>query len=99
MANQGHHLKYSESRVKHLVDSEQFEEDDKKGIDVPFFDLQDILAATDNFSDANKLGEGGFGPVYKVFIVLNFQLVSDHFWLMHMQLVYRASFQEDKKWQ
>lgn len=35
-------------------------------LDVPFVDLECILAATDNFSDANKLGKGGFGPVYKV---------------------------------
>lgn len=35
-------------------------------IDVPYFHLETILAATDNFSDANKVGEGGFGPVYKV---------------------------------
>ncbi|RVW18001.1 G-type lectin S-receptor-like serine/threonine-protein kinase [Vitis vinifera] len=64
-ANQVLHLYDSESRVKHLMDSEQFKEEDKKGIDVPFFDLEDILAATDNFSDANKLGRGGFEPVYK----------------------------------
>ncbi|GLT64035.1 hypothetical protein SLA2020_365520 [Shorea laevis] len=36
-----------------------------EGIDVPFFNLECILAATDSFSDAKKLGEGGFGPVYK----------------------------------
>ncbi|WJZ99560.1 hypothetical protein VitviT2T_017994 [Vitis vinifera] len=64
-ANQVLHLYDSESRVKHLIDSEQFKEEDKKGIDVPFFDLEDILAATENFSDANKLGQGGFEPVYK----------------------------------
>jgi hypothetical protein len=33
---------------------------------LPFFDLSSIAAATDNFSIANKLGEGGFGSVYKV---------------------------------
>ena len=30
------------------------------------FDLNSIKVATDNFSDANKLGQGGFGDVYKV---------------------------------
>ncbi|XP_004295394.1 PREDICTED: G-type lectin S-receptor-like serine/threonine-protein kinase At1g11410-like [Fragaria vesca subsp. vesca] len=33
--------------------------------DLEYFNLKSILAATDNFSIANKLGEGGFGPVYK----------------------------------
>ncbi|KAL7244063.1 hypothetical protein ACSBR1_016317 [Camellia fascicularis] len=31
----------------------------------PFYDLSTLSAATDNFSDSNKLGQGGFGPVYK----------------------------------
>lgn len=35
----------------------------------PYFDMRCILAATDNFSDTLKLGQGGFGPVYKVAIV------------------------------
>jgi hypothetical protein len=34
--------------------------------DLPFFDLSIIIAATDNFSVANELGQGGFGLVYKV---------------------------------
>ncbi|KAH9748270.1 cysteine-rich receptor-like protein kinase 26 [Citrus sinensis] len=29
------------------------------------FDFETIRVATDNFSDANKLGQGGFGAVYK----------------------------------
>ncbi|XP_048232704.1 G-type lectin S-receptor-like serine/threonine-protein kinase At4g03230 isoform X2 [Ricinus communis] len=55
----------TEKRVKDMIESEDFKEEDKKGIDIPFFDLDSILAATDNFSDVNKLGRGGFGPVYK----------------------------------
>ncbi|KAE9590663.1 hypothetical protein Lal_00023048 [Lupinus albus] len=38
---------------------------DKEGIDIPIFDLSTIANATSNFSISNKLGEGGFGPVYK----------------------------------
>ena len=30
------------------------------------FDFGTIRAAADNFSDANKLGKGGFGEVHKV---------------------------------
>ncbi|KAK8464375.1 hypothetical protein PHAVU_011G194300 [Phaseolus vulgaris] len=33
--------------------------------DLPRIPLITILQSTDNFSEASKLGEGGFGPVYK----------------------------------
>ncbi|KAK3433279.1 hypothetical protein EUGRSUZ_D00905 [Eucalyptus grandis] len=33
--------------------------------DVPLFDLSTIASATNNFSVLNKLGQGGFGSVYK----------------------------------
>ncbi|PON41048.1 Cysteine rich receptor like kinase [Parasponia andersonii] len=33
--------------------------------ELPFIDLATIRAATDEFADSNKLGEGGFGSVYK----------------------------------
>eukprot|EP01018_Ginkgo_biloba_P036594 Gb_07081 [translate_table: standard] len=35
------------------------------GQDQTIFTLEVLTVATANFSDANKLGEGGFGPVYK----------------------------------
>ncbi|XP_059290559.1 G-type lectin S-receptor-like serine/threonine-protein kinase At4g27290 isoform X1 [Lycium ferocissimum] len=34
-------------------------------LDLPLFDFETISDATNNFSLSNKLGEGGFGPVYK----------------------------------
>ncbi|KAA8526892.1 hypothetical protein F0562_008879 [Nyssa sinensis] len=37
--------------------------------EIPLFDYATIANATNNFSISNKLGEGGFGPVYKVTIV------------------------------
>ncbi|RDX66320.1 G-type lectin S-receptor-like serine/threonine-protein kinase, partial [Mucuna pruriens] len=33
--------------------------------DVPLFDLLTITTATNNFTLNNKIGQGGFGPVYK----------------------------------
>lgn len=32
------------------------------------FDFKAVEAATDNFSERNKLGQGGFGEVYKVYL-------------------------------
>ncbi|XP_022716033.1 G-type lectin S-receptor-like serine/threonine-protein kinase At1g11410 isoform X1 [Durio zibethinus] len=36
-----------------------------KNAELPLFNLGTIAAATNNFSSDNKLGQGGFGPVYK----------------------------------
>ncbi|XP_057761205.1 cysteine-rich receptor-like protein kinase 10 isoform X1 [Arachis stenosperma] len=33
--------------------------------DSPYIDFGSLCVATKNFSDSNKLGQGGFGPVYK----------------------------------
>lgn len=39
---------------------------DKISEELPYFDLVTLCEATKNFSNSNKLGQGGFGPVYKV---------------------------------
>ncbi|XP_044461103.1 G-type lectin S-receptor-like serine/threonine-protein kinase B120 [Mangifera indica] len=35
------------------------------GADLPMFNFNSISIATNNFSEENKLGQGGFGPVYR----------------------------------
>ncbi|XP_021829959.1 G-type lectin S-receptor-like serine/threonine-protein kinase At4g03230 isoform X1 [Prunus avium] len=63
--NSALYLYDSERKVKNLIESGRFKGDDTEGFDVPFFELESILVATDYFSNSNKLGQGGFGPVYK----------------------------------
>ncbi|KAL7188155.1 hypothetical protein ACSBR1_038090 [Camellia fascicularis] len=38
---------------------------DEEKLELPIFDMITIATATNKFSDTNKIGEGGFGPVYK----------------------------------
>lgn len=53
---------------KHYKNKERIEH-----IDLPTFNLSVLANATENFSTKNKLGEGGFGPVYKVIKKTNIQ--------------------------
>ncbi|KAK4398441.1 G-type lectin S-receptor-like serine/threonine-protein kinase [Sesamum angolense] len=41
------------------------EESHKEDLELPMFDLSTVTRATNDFSISNKLGEGGFGPVYR----------------------------------
>ncbi|KAI3682903.1 hypothetical protein L1987_83265 [Smallanthus sonchifolius] len=44
----------------------QYVEDNQdSGFQLPLFDLETIFRACNNFSDRNKIGQGGFGSVYK----------------------------------
>jgi hypothetical protein len=47
--------------VKDLLGLGAFREENVEGIYAPFFYWKCIRKATDNFSDAKKLGQGGFG--------------------------------------
>jgi hypothetical protein len=38
--------------------------------DLPLFEYNNISTATNNFDSTNKIGQGGFGSVYKVNYVL-----------------------------
>lgn len=52
-------------------------EGNQSGPELPFFTFSSIAKATNNFSEENKLGQGGFGPVYKVKML---QYSSLYFW-------------------
>lgn len=41
-------------------------ENETEELELPVIELEAVVKATDNFSNCNKLGQGGFGTVYKV---------------------------------
>lgn len=43
-------------------------DDEIKLEELPVYDFEKLQIATNNFDPNNKLGQGGFGPVYKVII-------------------------------
>ena len=54
--------------------------DSSRHPDLLLFDLRSIVEATDNFSPTTKLGQGGFGSVFKV----QFQLFSNIVNILHI---------------
>ncbi|CAK8535445.1 unnamed protein product [Lathyrus sativus] len=63
-------VKRKENEMQELATSNELYnikdlEDDFKGHDIKVFSYASILEATMDFSPENKLGQGGYGPVYK----------------------------------
>ncbi|XP_020982517.1 G-type lectin S-receptor-like serine/threonine-protein kinase At4g27290 [Arachis duranensis] len=50
---------------ENLAMMDSFIEEQDGHLELPLFDLSSLANATGNFSVKNKVGEGGFGPVYK----------------------------------
>ena len=42
--------------------------------ELPLLKLEKLATATNNFHEANKLGQGGFGPVYRVIMFVHLEL-------------------------
>ncbi|KAI7739625.1 hypothetical protein M8C21_001581, partial [Ambrosia artemisiifolia] len=55
---------YLKGRV-HDFNEDTIGDGPEEDVDLPSFSLSTIFKSTNNFSTSNKLGEGGFGPVYK----------------------------------
>ncbi|MFS7985342.1 putative non-specific serine/threonine protein kinase [Helianthus anomalus] len=60
-----HFIGIPKSEVQHDPENKNDNED----LELPLFGLSTLVKATNDFSKNNKLGEGGFGPVYKVYIL------------------------------
>ncbi|XP_050221127.1 G-type lectin S-receptor-like serine/threonine-protein kinase CES101 [Mercurialis annua] len=64
-------LKLEEKFLKELMtddrakDIDELQNNGNRGYNLQIYDAATISAATNSFSSGNKLGEGGFGPVYK----------------------------------
>ncbi|XP_050368889.1 uncharacterized protein LOC126786982 [Argentina anserina] len=56
---------YKRKKKLRNKDRRYYFEEEREDMELPLFDLNTVADATDNFSSSNKLGEGGFGPVYK----------------------------------
>ncbi|KAK9089621.1 hypothetical protein Scep_028703 [Stephania cephalantha] len=49
----------------HVTNKKTIGKNKRENQELPLIDIATIRVATDNFSDSNKLGQGGFGIVYK----------------------------------
>lgn len=53
-------IQYNEARIVNMMELGR-----QKDQELPLFSFSTIQTTTNDFAKANKLGEGGFGPVYK----------------------------------
>ncbi|KAM0063752.1 putative protein kinase RLK-Pelle-DLSV family [Helianthus debilis subsp. tardiflorus] len=57
--------RHQQGTTKHEFEHDLENTSGGEDLELPLFGLSTLLKATNNFSMDNKLGEGGFGPVYK----------------------------------
>jgi hypothetical protein len=71
LGKRGNNNEDNNNKISHCatsVSDDLTEGSSAQDFELPFVKFEDIEAATHNFSEAYKIGQGGFGKVYKVFI-------------------------------
>ncbi|KAI5571681.1 hypothetical protein BDE02_11G110000 [Populus trichocarpa] len=59
------YIRKKKAKTKNSLEKDCNDEDENEVMELPIFDMKTIIKATENFSIDKKLGEGGFGTVYK----------------------------------
>lgn len=59
------YIRKKKAKTKNSLEKDCNDEDENEVMELPIFDMKTIIKATENFSIDKKLGEGGFGAVYK----------------------------------
>lgn len=85
-------IQYDLARVANLMELNRSQKDQE----LPFFTFSAIQAATNDFAKANKLGEGGFGPVYKVMHRFGLTKLTIYLTLFHRPCVFRTYYLVNK---
>lgn len=59
------HTQMKRKGINRNIFDNNSDENQSKDLSLPLFELETIREATNNFAISNKLGQGGYGPVYK----------------------------------
>lgn len=59
------YIRKKKAKTKNSLEKDCNDGDENEVMELPIFDMKTIIKATENFSIDKKLGEGGFGAVYK----------------------------------
>ncbi|CAL5348479.1 unnamed protein product [Camellia sinensis] len=78
-----------EGNLMHNSEQGHTDKSQTEDLELPLFDVAVIVNSTNNFSINNKLGEGGFGPVYKAWRLYeegkSLELIDETLWDLRYQ--------------